>query len=288
MMRVIIPVVVVVTLLQWSGWLYWIDLALKPLMKLINLPGEAALPILIGILTGIYGSVAAITVLPFSMAQMTLIAIFNLTAHNMIAEGIIQKNSGMSLVRITIIRLAAAALLVLIASQFFDDTARGIAATNLATNEPLLDVLTIKAIDTLKLSAKIFGIIMAIMIVLESLTALGWVEHLVKPLRPVMRIFGLADRATMAWLTAVVFGLMYGGAVIVDEARKGGVTQRELEHLHISIGINHSLGEDTLLYIAIGINAFWLLAPRLILAIIEVQSLRALEYVMKRLSSMPR
>jgi len=109
-----------------------------------------------------------------------------------------------------------------------------------------------------------------------------------KPLRPAMRIFGLADRATMAWLTAVVFGLMYGGAVIIDEAKKGGVTQRELEDLHISIGINHSMVEDTFLYIAIGVNAFWLLAPRLILAIIEVQCLRALGYVWKRLSSMPR
>jgi hypothetical protein len=43
----------------------------------------AALPLLVGTLTGIYGAIAAMVVLPFTKGQMTLIAIFLLIAHNL-------------------------------------------------------------------------------------------------------------------------------------------------------------------------------------------------------------
>ena len=286
MMKIVIPITFLVTLFEWSGWLYRIDFLLKPLMVLINLPGEAVLPIIIGLLTGIYGVIAAIAVLPFTIEQMTLIAIFSLTAHNLITEGIIQKKSGINLIKITLIRIAAAALTVLVVSQFFDETTRSIVTTDLIAHAPLLEVLKVTAIDMLKLSAKIFGIIMAIMIALECLTSLGWIEKLVRPLRPLMKILGLADRATTAWLTAVLFGLLYGGAVIIEEAKKGEITKGELEHLHISIGINHSMVEDPFLYVALGLNGFWLFwlfIPRLIMAIIVVQLFTAVEYLKKQI-----
>ena len=57
----------------------------------------AALPLLIGMLTGVYGGIAAMVVLPFSSAQMTLMAVFILMAHALIQEGIIQGKSGSTL-----------------------------------------------------------------------------------------------------------------------------------------------------------------------------------------------
>jgi hypothetical protein len=78
----------------------------------------------------------------------------------------------------------------------------------------------------------------------------------------------------MLWLTAVVFGLAYGGAVIVEEAKNGDLSPEELEILHLSIGINHSMIEDPLLFMALGLSAFWLWVPRLIMAILAVHVLR--------------
>jgi len=45
-------------------------------MGLLNLPSIAALPLVVGMLSGIYTGIAAMIVLPFTNNQMTLIAVF--------------------------------------------------------------------------------------------------------------------------------------------------------------------------------------------------------------------
>jgi hypothetical protein len=278
--KIVIPVSLLVALLQWSGWLYEADAILKPLMGWLNLPSEAALPIVSGMLINLYATIAAITVVPFTAGQMTLIAIFSLIAHNLIIEGIIQHRSGINVAIITLVRISAAILTVLFVSQFIGDTSESVAGlAEITGDSTIAEALKDWALDTLILLAKVFGIIMLIMIVLESLTALGWSEYLFNFCRPLMRILGLSRRATMLWVTAVVFGLMYGGAVIQDEVRRGDLTKSELKHLHMSIGINHSMVEDPALFVALGLNGFWLWVPKLVMAAVVVHIFRVVEYL---------
>ena len=117
--KLLIPASFVVTVLQWAGFLHWLESALAPLMILINLPGEAALPVISGMLMGNYVTIAILSVLPFNLAQITMISVFSMIAHNLVVEGIIQHNSGMNIAKITIIRIVAASLTVLIISRFF-------------------------------------------------------------------------------------------------------------------------------------------------------------------------
>ena len=76
MCRIVIPLSFLVTLLQWTGWLNYLDFLLDPLTHLINLPPQAALPILAGMLINLYACLAVVTAVPFSAGQMTLIAVF--------------------------------------------------------------------------------------------------------------------------------------------------------------------------------------------------------------------
>ena len=154
--------------------------------------------------------------------------------------------------------------------------------SDLIVATPFVEVLEVWAISTMRLLLKILGIIMAIMITLESLKSLGWLEYLPRFLKRIMRGLGLSNRTAMLWVTAVVFGLMYGGAVIIEEAKKEPLTEEELERLHISIGISHSLVEDTVLFLALGLNGFWLLVPRLVMAVIVVQICRAVKYLREK------
>ena len=281
--KIIIPVSLLVALLQWSGWLYEADIILKPLMGWLNLPSEAALPIISGLLINLYATMAAITLVPFTAGQMTLIAVFTLIAHNLIIEGIIQHRSGSNVVTITLVRISAAILTVLFVSQFIGDTSESVAGlAEITRDSPIVEVLKGWALDTLLLLAKVFGIIMFIMIILESLTVLGWSEYLFNLSRPLMRLLGLSRRTSMLWVTAVVFGLMYGGAVIQDEVRRGDLTKAELGHLHVSIGINHSMVEDPALFMALGLNGFWLWIPKLVMAAVVVHSFRAVEYLWRK------
>ena len=274
--KIVLPTSFLVILVQWGGLLSQAEPFLSPLMKLINLPGEAALAIITGMLIGPYTTIATITVVPFTMGQMTLIAIFVMIAHSLVIEGLIQHKAGINAAKITLVRITAAILAVLAVSQFFDDTASSIIVpASLTTATPFIEVLRVWAVDILGLLIKILIIIMTIMIVLESIKSLGWIEYLLKFFRPIMRILGLSSQAAILWVTAVIFGVLYGGAVIVEEAKKGALTKEELEPLHISIGINHSMVEDPALYLALGLNGFWLWIPRLVTAIIAVQIYRA-------------
>jgi len=67
--------------------------------------------------------------------------------------------------------------------------------------------------------------------------------------------------------------LAYGGAVIVEEAKKGNLKDEELEKLHLSIGINHAVIEDPLMFLPFGISLFWLWIPRLVMAMVAVRML---------------
>lgn len=287
MSKIVIPLSLAVTLLQWTGWLDKLDFLLEPLTRLINLPPEAALPIISGMVINLYACIAIITVMPFTLAQMTLIAVFNLIAHNLILEGAIQHKSGMHWAKITAIRIGAAVVTVLIVSRFIGDTSQSVASTTQAFQTPLLELSRDWALGMLRTLAKIFGIIMGIMIALGCLKSLGWIDHILIVFRPLGRLFGLKERTAMMFMSAVIFGVLYGGAVIIEETKKERFTREELEYLHISIGINHAMLEDPALFTALGLHAFWMWVPKLIMAIAVVQSYRGFRFIKNRLARQP-
>jgi len=264
--------------------IHWINFLIEPVMSLLRLPGIAALPLLIGAISGIYGGIASLSVLPFTRDQMTLIAIFMLIAHNMIQEGVIQGKSGLHPLKATLFRLGAATVTVMVVAQFLDPISgsSGSARMSLPMSEPLVLMLKHWGISTLYLTIKIFFILMAILIVLEVLKVSGWMEPILKALTLPLKMMGLSQKVGLLWMAGAFFGVAYGAAVIVEEARKGYLTKEELERLHASIGINHSMIEDPALFMTMGLNAFWLWVPRLIMAILFVHLLRLWQGLVKR------
>jgi len=253
-------------------------------MGIINLPAEAALPIITATMVGLYAALATMAVIPFTIGQMTLIAIFIMIAHGLPMEGMIQRKSGIGIVKITLVRITAAILACLVASQFFSDTGQSVAiSANLVVHTPFAEALKAWAANTASLFIKIIVIVMLVMVTLECLKSLGWIKYLLKIAKPFMKILGLSERTATMWIAATVFGLVYGGAVITEEAKNESLTKEELEYLHISIGINHSMVEDPALFLALGLNVFWLMVPRFVTAAIAVHLCRAIRAVNRAL-----
>ncbi|MFC1920633.1 iron transporter [Chloroflexota bacterium] len=284
MCKIVIPLSFIISIFQWTGWLSHLDFLLTPLTNLINLPPEAALPIIAGMVLNLYACIAIVTVVPFTIGQMTLIAVFTLIAHNLITEGIIQHRSGINAVKISIIRIVAAVVAVLIVSRFLGDTSQSVALpASLVVQAPFFNVVGEWAAGTLGLLAKIFGIIMGLMVILSWLQALGWIDPLLKVFKPLMRILGLPEGTAMMCMTGILFGVFYGGAVIVEETKKKTFKKDELERLHISIGINHAMVEDPALFVVLGLNAFWMWVPKITMAIVAVQVYRLYTYLRNKL-----
>jgi len=275
MVKILIPISFLTSLLAWSGWITRADFLLSPVLGLLDLPAMAALPLLIGMSANIYAGIAAMVVLPFTEAQMTLIAIFLLTSHSLIQEGVIQGKSGLHPLKATAFRLTAATITVLCVAPFLDSTAVVPAFSQPLTQnaQPFSFMLKDWSMVTLSVTIKMFVIIMGLLMLLEELKALGWIKHVVRALRPLLKALGLSQKVGLLWVTAAVFGLSYGAAVIVEEAKGGHLTGEELEGLQLSIGINHSMVEDPALFMSLGLNAFWLWIPRLLMAMAAVRLL---------------
>jgi len=290
MLKILIPISLLTAFLEWSGVIHWINFLIEPVMSWLRLPGIAALPLLIGAISGIYGGIASLSVLPFTRDQMTLIAIFMLIAHNLIQEGVIQGKSGLHPLKATLFRLGAATVTVMVVAQFLDPTSGspGSAKMSLPMSEPLVLMLKHWGISTLYLTIKIFFILMVILIVLEVLKVSGWMNPILKILTLPLKMMGLSQKVGLLWMAGAFFGVAYGAAVIVEEVKRGYFTKEELERLHASIGINHSMIEDPALFMTMGLNAFWLWVPRLIMAILFVHLLRLWQGLVKRTCGAPQ
>jgi len=210
--------------------------------------------------------------LPFTPGQMTLMAIFMLISHNLFQESIIQGRSGLHGWTATLVRLGASVFTVILTAPFLDMAPNGLpsAIAVQATDQNLLAMLQVWCGQIFLLSCKIFIIIMTLMVLLELMKAYDLIRYLSIVMHPLMRLMGLDRQAGFLWLTAAVFGLSYGGAIIVEEVNSGQLSGDTLKRLHLSIGINHSVVEDPVLFMSLGIGPFWLWIPRLITAMLFV------------------
>lgn len=281
--KILVPVSLAVALLDWSGWIHALDPIFSPVMSLINLPPQAALPILSALFSNFYAAVAMMVVIPFSNAQMILMAVFISIAHMLVVEGLIQHKAGINGLVISLIRLAAACGAVLLLSQLFPGTATPVAMPDSLSEQVVLTTtLQQWALDTLNLSLRIFVIIVSVMIVLEMLKELGLTDRIASIFRPFMVLFGLTPNVATMWVTGVFFGIIYGSAVIVEESASGRFTQDELKRLHMSLGMCHSMVEDPALFLAIGIGLQWTVIPRLLTAALAVQTYRIINAILER------
>ncbi len=271
-LKILVPVSLATFLIDASGLLARCEPLLTPVMALMDLPATASLPLLAGLLTGIYGAIAAMSVLDFSLTESILMAVFLLISHALPQESLVQARSGMPFGRATLVRLAASFLTTLALAQLLptDDPTRIVVASAVQGPAPWADLLEAWFWDTVRLSLKILVIITAMMILLAWLQAINFIPVLARLLSPVLRLLGLSRSVGILWLTAAIFGLSYGAAVIVEETRNGDFEKADIRRLHLSIGINHAMLEDPLLFLAMGLPAFWLWGPRLAAAIAAV------------------
>lgn len=276
LLKIIIPISFATSLALYFGLIDRADFLLNPLMKWLCLPPSAAIVLITGLFTGIYGTIAAMSVIPFSVEQMTLMAVFSLISHNILQESIVQGNSGINPFIAGCFRLMMAFLVTFICARLMGLSSSAVLAGGSLTAvngrpDSFMSMLTSWSLDTLKLTLQILCIIMPLMVTLELAKIFNIIHLITKLISPLLKLMGLTRSTGMLWITATVFGLSYGAAVIVEETREKRFERHELSKLHLSIGINHSMIEDPALFLPFGLSVFWLWIPRLIAAIVVVR-----------------
>jgi spore maturation protein SpmB len=115
--KVVLPAYIIVSLLNYTPVIKWISNLLEPLMHIIGLPGEAALPLVLGALVSFYAGVGALVPLGFDTKELTIMAAFILCAHDLPLESLIGKKSGSRVSSLIMVRLLAAVGLAMFINQ---------------------------------------------------------------------------------------------------------------------------------------------------------------------------
>jgi spore maturation protein SpmB len=94
--RVMIPAYGITLVLERLGVIQWLAHLARPLMSLLGLPGDAAVPLMVGYVLNIYAAVGAMQALHLSAQQITVLAIAILIGHNLLVEGAVLHRAGMN------------------------------------------------------------------------------------------------------------------------------------------------------------------------------------------------
>ncbi|MFZ5644283.1 MAG: nucleoside recognition domain-containing protein [Bacillota bacterium] len=108
--KIVIPVYILVTFLKYTPLLEAIAKIFQPVMKIVGLPGEASIAIVLGYFTNLYAAIGAIVSLNLSAKEITIIAMMLLIAHAMPMETAVSKRVGVSGIAMVVLRTSLSLL----------------------------------------------------------------------------------------------------------------------------------------------------------------------------------
>ena len=275
LLKLIIPISLLVSFLQYWGVIADIAVFLKPVFSIIGLPGESAVVFISSIFLPLYGPIAIIATLPLTIREITILAIMCLISHNLLVETAIQRKTGSKFLIMFFLRLITSLICAYLLNLLLPENLGGnhvIQKSIEFTN--VREMLVNWAGNAGFLALKIGLIVTGLMILQNILKEFNILSIISKVFAPVMRVMGLSDDSSFLWFVAQTLGLTYGSAVMIEEVNNKEITPESANLLNYHIAINHSLLEDTLLFVAIGVPAGWIIVPRFAFAILVVWCVR--------------
>ncbi len=131
-----------------------------------------------------------------------------------------------------------------------------------------LDLLPSALLDGLILCAEIAAIVLPLMIGYEIAKAYGVFARPWKGVGPIMAKLGLGPGALVPLLAGIFLGLLYGAGILLSMSKEENLSYRERMALAVFLVTCHAVVEDTAIFMLLGGSGFWMLGPRLVMAVI--------------------
>ena len=274
--RIMIPIVIAVKILTDLGVIEYLAVPLSGLMNLVGLPANMGLVWAAAMINNLYSGIIVYAVLlpdmaPLSVAQVTVLAVMMLIAHNLPVESRIGQKCGVGFWTQVIFRicgaLACGAILNLIFTHW----------SLLAQPSALLFTPMAPgagwggwALDLLKNMAYIVVVITVLMTLMSLLKKFGLTDLLNRLLRPVLRLLGIGGEAATVTVIGLTMGIAYGGGLIIHEVQNGRLSRKDVFSSISLMGLSHALIEDSMLMLLLGASVYGVLWGRLIFSLVVV------------------
>jgi spore maturation protein SpmB len=273
LMQIVAPVYTLVTVLKYTPVLYAFARFMAPLMRFFRLPGEAAMALILGNFINIYAALGAITALKISGAQLTVLSLMILISHSQILETAVfyqirAKWWLLWFIRLVLSLAAGAGLAVLIVPAGSNYGSGAVDFSELQQRLVLMPALRSWALGLLNTGVKMLLVLVGIFLLLELARRYGVLERMLKGLERVLKFMGYERDAGMPWLAGNVFGIVFGAGLIIESVKESRLSPKQVTLVATFLALCHGLFEDTGIFIVLGANLFWIVVPRIVLAVI--------------------
>lgn len=269
--KVIFPVTLIVSVLQYTPILKWIIGLIEPMMKLIGLPGDAAIALVLGNFLNLYAGIGAILTLDLTVKEVFIIAIMLSFCHNLLIETGVAMKVGVKLWVILTVRIGLALLSAAVINLVWHggtETAQYgfiTAGADVSGVWPiLLNGLERAVSGVLQLAV----IVIPLMVIIQIMKDLKWLDLFSRWLAPFTKMLGMKPNASMTLVAGLTIGLAYGAGVMIQAAKEDGVSRKDMTLAFIFLVSCHAVVEDTLIFVPLGIPVLPLLLIRLTVAVL--------------------
>lgn len=269
--KVIFPVTLIVAVLQYTPVLPWIIKVISPLMKLIGLSGDAAIPLVLGNFLNLYAAIGAILTLDFSVKEVFILAVMLSFSHNLFIESGVAMKAGVKIWIVLTTRLGlafvSAAVINLVWHGGSEQAKYGLIETNTAQASGLVEIL-LQGLEKAGLGIlQLALIVIPLMIVIQFLKDIQWLNKFSKTMAPITRSLGMQENTSTTMAAGLLFGLAYGAGVMIQAVQEDGVSKKDVTLAFIFLVACHAVVEDTLIFVPLGIPVWPLFLIRLGVAI---------------------
>ena len=281
LLKIYIPVSLLTAFLDQIGFLDYIAPFFEPLMKLLGLPGEAALVLLAAWVNNLFAAIAAASVIDLTFRQITIIAIITGFAHNLILETVVLMKLKMGRVGIAFTRIIFSLLVGFLLNLIMPEVIQGVVMNPYAVAQEFSWMNFLMKISIT--SAQIIGLMFVVMLIYESLILWKHSKKIKEKFTIFTRFFGMSSNALGPWMVGFFIGIAYGAGILFRMNKDQQLSHKDISLLTISMCLVHAFVEDTMFFVVVGANLWWIMGVRLLLLII-IMSIVSRGNIYKKLS----
>ncbi|EFP96594.1 hypothetical protein [Vibrio caribbeanicus] len=284
--KIMIPMLICVKIAEELGAISILSDWLSPLMTLLGLPEEMGLVWATTILTNIYAGLLVFmdSGASLTIAQASVLGTLLLFAHSLPLEAAITKKAGVSFSLSIIFRVVCGVVFAFVLHKLyqglgvFEQQAQVVFQLTPTQDQSYLAWTW----DQFKNLMMIFVIIAGMLLALKVMRLIGVERLLARLLKPFLKVIGISPKATNMTIIGITLGISFGGALLINEAKRGQIPKRDVFSAVMLLNLSHSMIEDTILLLLIGadfISIFWgrLIFSLVVVAIIS-HGLQTIEY----------
>jgi len=270
--KIVFPVTIIVTILQYTPILPWFIKLLGPIMGLLGLPGEAAMPLVLGNALNLYAGIGAIVSFDFTVKEVFIMAMMLSFSHNLFIESALASRVGVNWFFISGLRIVLALVSAVIINLTWSGGSEIAQYGLMGSSEVVLTSWTAIILHGIKTALmavlQLSLIVIPLMVVMQYLRELGWMNKMSRLIAPFTRFLGMKSNTSFTLVTGLTIGLAFGAGVMIQAVQEDGVSRKDMMLALIFLVTCHAVVEDTVIFIPLGISVWPLLVIRLATAII--------------------